>query len=224
MHTAASSVASSPNASATDSMIDLDRFRATPLSRDPYDYLIVPGFLRGESIAAIESDYPVVDRPGSFPVTGMDYGPAFAALLATLEGDAMRDAFAEKFGVDLTGRPTMITVRGRCQGKDGRIHTDSITKILTVLIYMNAAWEAPGGRLRVLRSPTDLENYAAEVPPVAGTLLAFRRGERSWHGHPPFVGPRRVIQLNWVTGADVVRREQARHRLSAWVKKLARFG
>ena len=224
MQTPAVSVASDPNASTTGSLIDLDRFRATPLGRDPYDYLIVPGFLRNELIAAIEADYPVVDKPGSFPVTGMDYGPAFAALRATLEGEAMRDAFAEKFGVDLTDRPTMITVRGRCQGKDGRIHTDSVTKILTVLIYMNAAWEAPGGRLRVLRSPTDLEDFAAEVPPVAGTLLAFRRGERSWHGHPPFVGPRRVIQLNWVTGADVVRREQARHRVSAWVKKLARFG
>jgi hypothetical protein len=203
--------------------IDLERFRATPLVRNPYDYLIVPGFLRGAAIGAIESDYPAIDRPGSFPVTGMAYGPAFAALLATLEGDTMRAAFAEKFQVDLAGRPTMITVRGRCQGKDGRIHTDSATKILTVLIYMNAAWEAPGGRLRVLRSATDLEDYAAEVPPVAGTLLAFRRGTRSWHGHPPFVGPRRVIQLNWVTGADVVRREQARHRISAWIKKLAPF-
>jgi len=206
------------------SVIDLDRFRATPLCHDPYDYLIVPGFLRGEAIPAIEADYPAIDRPGSFPVAGMDYGPAFAALLATLEGDEMRRAFAEKFAVDLAGRPTMITVRGRCQAKDGRIHTDSTTKIITVLIYMNAAWEAPGGRLRVLRSPSDLEDYAAEVPPVAGTLLAFRRGERSWHGHPPFVGPRRVIQLNWVTGDDVVRREQARHRVSAWVKKLVPFG
>lgn len=224
MQMSPASVASGSNASMVDAMIDLDRFRATPLNRDPYDYIIVPGFLRSESIAAIESDYPAIDQPGSFPVAGLDYGPAFAALLATLEGDAMRDAFAEKFGVDLTNRPTMITVRGRCQGKDGRIHTDSVTKILTVLIYMNAAWEAPGGRLRVLRSPTNLENYAAEVPPVAGTLLAFRRGERSWHGHPPFVGPRRVIQLNWVASADVVRREQTRHRISAWVKKLARFG
>jgi hypothetical protein len=224
MHTPAVSVAANAKAPAIDSLIDLDRFRATPLNHQPYDYLIVPGFLRRDAIAAIEADYPAVDRPGSFPVSGMRYGPTFAALLAALEGDAMRDAFAAKFGVDLAGRPTMITVRGRCQGKDGRIHTDSATKILTVLIYMNAAWEAPGGRLRVLRSATNLEDYAAEVPPVAGTLLAFRRGERSWHGHPPFVGPRRVIQLNWVTGADVVRREQARHRLSAWVKKLARFG
>jgi hypothetical protein len=216
MNAPAVSVASTP----TTSAIDLDRFRATPLCRDPYDYIIVPGFLRGDAIAAIEADYPDVARPGSFPLTGMTYGPAFAGLLAELEGEAMRDAFAEKFGLDLADRPTMVTVRGRCQAKDGRIHTDSATKLITVLVYMNAAWEAPGGRLRVLRSATDLDDYAAEVPPVAGTLLAFRRGERSWHGHPPFVGPRRVIQLNWVTGADVVRREQARHRLSAWIKKL----
>lgn len=206
------------------SCIDLDGFRATPLCRDPYDHIIVPRFLRPEAIAAIEADYPAIDRPGSFPLAGLQYGPAFAALVAELEGEDVRNAFAEKFGVDLAGRPVMITVRGRCQAKDGRIHTDTASKIITVLIYMNSAWEAPGGQLRVLRSPDDLDDYAAEVPPVAGTLLAFRRSERSWHGHHPFVGPRRVIQLNWVTDEEVVRREQARHRVSAWVKKLVPFG
>ena len=35
--------------------------------------------------------------------------------------------FEKKFGVDLTGRPTMITVRGRCRAEDGGIHTDSVT-------------------------------------------------------------------------------------------------
>jgi len=206
------------------SAIDLDRFAATKLCRDPYDYLIVPGFLKSSAIAAIDADYPAVARAGSFPLAGLDCGPAFRNLIDELEGEAMRRAFAEKFGVDLAGRPTMVTVRGRCQARDGRIHTDSTTKIITVLIYMNAAWEAPGGRLRVLRSPDDLENYAAEVPPVAGTLLAFRRTENSWHGHSAFVGPRRVIQLNWVTDEDVVRREAARHRVSAWFKKLVPFG
>lgn len=206
------------------SAIDLDRFGATPLSPDPYDHLIVPSFLRAETLPAIEADYPAIDRPGSFPLAGLDFGPAFAALVAELNGEPMRRAFESKFGVDLTDRPTMITARGRCAAKDGRIHTDSATKIITVLIYMNAAWEAPGGRLRVLRSPDDLEDYAAEVPPAAGTLLAFRRSAHSWHGHPPFVGPRRVIQFNWVTDAEVVRRERTRHRLSAWVKKLVPFG
>jgi len=71
-----------------------------------------------------------------------------------------------------------------------------------------------------LRSKDNLDDYAAEVPPTAGTLLAFRRGERSWHGHETFVGPRRVIQLNWVTDMAVVRREQRRHRFSAWTKAL----
>jgi SM-20-related protein len=50
--------------------------------------------------------------------------------------------------------------------------------------------------------------------------LAFRRSNNSWHGHKPFSGPRRVIQFNWVTSGAVVRREQNRHRLSAWMKKL----
>lgn len=204
--------------------IDLTAFETAPLAGDPYDHVIVPGFLRPEAIPAIEADYPAVGRPGSFPLHGLQYGPAFAALIAELEGPAMRDAFARKFGVELDGRPTMVTVRGRCQAKDGRIHTDSETKILTVLIYMNSGWESDGGRLRVLRSAGDLDDFAAEVPPDAGTLLAFRRSDRSFHGHHSFVGPRRVIQLNWVTDAEVVRREQSRHRLSAWAKKLVPFG
>ena len=125
-----------------------------------------------------------------------------------------------KFNIDLTTRPDMITVRGCCSEKDGKIHTDSETKIITILIYMNRAWESSGGRLRLLGSGTDLEDVILEVPPAGGTLLAFRRSNNSWHGHKPFSGPRRVIQFNWVTSEAVVRREQNRHRLSAWLKKL----
>jgi hypothetical protein len=113
----------------------------------------------------------------------------------------------------------MITVRGRCSEKDGKIHTDSETKIITILVYMNSAWESSGGQLRLLRSGTNLEDVILEVPPTEGTLLAFRRSNNSWHGHKPFTGPRRVIQFNWVTSEAVVRREQNRHRFSAWMKK-----
>ena len=206
------------------SAIDLATFAATPLAREPYDHLIVPGFLRPVAIAAIGADYPRIDKPGSFPIADLEFGPAFASLIDEITGPAMRDAFAAKFGVDLTGRPTVVTVRGRCQAKDGRIHTDTASKIVTVLIYMNTEWSDTGGRLRVLRSGDDLEDYAAEVPPDAGTLLAFRRSDRSWHGHRGFVGERRVIQLNWLTDEATARRETRRHRLSAWVKKLAPAG
>jgi hypothetical protein len=151
------------------------------------------------------------------------YGAAFAAVVEELQGSAMRKAIEEKFGISLDGRPTMVTVRGRCRTRDGAIHTDSLTKIITVLIYMNGGWEAPGGRLRLLHSATDLDDFIAEVPPVEGTLLAFKRSDNSFHGHKPFEGERRAIQLNWVTHARVVRKEIARHRLSALVKSLNPF-
>ncbi len=89
---------------------------------------------------------------------------------------------------------------------------------------MNTEWSNEGGRLRVLRSGDDLEDYAAEVPPAAGTLLAFRRSDRSWHGNHGFVGERRVIQLKWLTDEATARRERRRHRLTAWVKRLVPAG
>jgi hypothetical protein len=51
----------------------------------------------------------------------------------------------------------------------------------------------------------------------------FRRSEKSWHGHEPFEGPRRAIQMNWVTDKSVVAREQGRHRISSTFKKLNPF-
>ena len=204
-------------------LLDLDAFAATPLVREPFPYLIVPGFLTTTALAAVNADYPQISQPGSFPASTLDYGPGFARLLDELQGPGLRAAFAAKFDLDLSGRPTMVTVRGRAQAKDGRIHCDSKTKIITVLLYMNGPWEAQGGRLRLLRSATSLDDMVAEVPPDAGTLVAFLVTPHSWHGHGRFVGPRRVIQLNWVTGEDVVQHEQARHRFSARMKRLLRF-
>ena len=114
----------------------------------------------------------------------------------------------------------MVTVRGQARPSDGGIHADAASKLITVLIYMNEAWEAPGGRLRLLHRPDDLDSTVAEVPPEAGTLLAFRVTPHSWHGHHPASGPRRVVQLNWVVSERVVRRERLRHGLSARVKRL----
>lgn len=201
-------------------VLDLAALRKAPLVRDPFDYLILPGFVKPEACAAINADYPRIDTPGSFPVAELTYGPAFAALLAALTGAEVRAAFAEKFGISLQGRPAVVTVRGRCGPKDGTIHTDQESKIITVLIYLNPRWEQPGGCLRLLRSGTDIEDVIEEVPPRDGTLVAFRRGDNSWHGHKPFLGERRVIQLNWVTSARVKAYETLRHRVSAWMKRL----
>jgi hypothetical protein len=199
--------------------LDLAALRAAPLNFEPFEYLILPGFVRPEACAAVNADYPEIGEPGSFPLGQLSYGPGFRGLVEALESDAMRQAFAEKFAMDLDGRPTTITVRGRCGNRDGNIHTDSATKLITVLMYMNPAWEAAGGRLRLLRNGHDLDELVAEVPPTEGTLVAFRRSENSWHGHKLFIGPRRVIQLNWVTGVSAAKLNGLRHGLSAWAKR-----
>ena len=198
---------------------DFDALERAPLERDPFDYLVVPNFLRPERFAEVIADYPQVPGPGSHPPSELDIRGHFAELMQELRGPLFKAAVESKFGIDLTGRPTMYTVRGFVREKDGAIHTDSETKIITVLLYMNENWREDAGRLRLLRSATDLEDYAAEVPPNGGTLLVFRRSERSWHGHKPISGPRRAIQLNWVTHQAVVDHEQGRHRISTKLKK-----
>jgi SM-20-related protein len=204
-------------------MLDLHAFAATTLATEPFPYLIVPGFLKPEARSAVLHDYPKITEAGSFPTSELEYGPAFTALLDELEGPELRAAFEQKFAIDLAAHPTMVTVRGQARAKDGRIHTDSKTKVITVLLYMNSQWEADGGRLKLLRSPDSLDDVVAEVPPDEGTLVAFLVTPSSWHGHGQFVGPRRVIQLNWVTDEGVVRHEQSRHRFSARVKKILSF-
>jgi hypothetical protein len=200
--------------------LGLEQFRLTSLVRQPFEHLIVPEFIGSKTLAEINADFPKISTPGSFPVDQLVFGPAFRTLLDELNSDDFREAFEEKFGIELTGRPTITTVRGRCGVGDGKIHTDSVTKIITVLIYMNESWDQPGGRLRLLRSSRDFNEIIVEVPPIAGTLLAFKRSHNSWHGHEPFVGERRVIQFNWLTSQGHRQIAMLRHHTSASFKRL----
>jgi SM-20-related protein len=204
------------------SFVDIDRLRATPLETKPYDYVVVRNFVKPERLQEVLKDYPDVPGPGSHPPSVLDIRGQFKGLMDELDQAPFRQAVEEKFGVDLAGKPTMYTVRGFTRQTDGKIHTDSETKIITVLLYMNDAWDSDGGRLRVLNS-TDLNDYAAEIPPDGGTLLIFKRSDRSWHGHEPFAGKRRAIQMNWVTSQSVVDHEQGRHARSSRFKKFIRF-
>ena len=201
-------------------LLDLDRLRAAPLCRDPFDFVIVENFVDRDALSPLVADFPSVPGHGSFPVEGLACGRVFSRLVAALTGPALRSAVEEKFGLDLDSRPTMVTVRGRSDGKDGRIHTDSESKIITLLLYLNRAWDRPEGRLRLLRGPDDIDDFVREVAPLAGTMLAFRRSPHSFHGHRPHVGERRMVQLNWMTDPAVVRRELNRHRWSARWKAL----
>jgi len=198
-----------------------NKFDQTPLTTEPFECIVVPGFVRRQALDAARASYPEVPGPGSHPPANLDIRDGFKALVEELLGPQFQFAIEKKFDIDLLNRPTMYTVRGSCRARDGKIHTDSKTKIITVLLYMNDdEWSSETGRLRLLRSGTDLEDYFMEVEPAGGTLIAFKRSDKSWHGHHSFEGRRRAIQLNWVTDQSVVDREQSRHSISTRLKRL----
>ncbi|MGK2915531.1 MAG: 2OG-Fe(II) oxygenase [Porticoccaceae bacterium] len=201
-------------------MLDLEAFRRTPLKREPYPYLVVSNFIAADQLDRVLADFPVIQHPGSIPVSAAPGGPGFQALLAELEGDVFRRAISEKFALPLDGYPVMTTVRGVIREKDGGIHTDSKTKVVTVLLYLNRDWHDDGGQLRVLRDDHDLDNYAAEIPPTAGTLMVFQVTDNCWHGHKPAVGKRLSVQMNYVIGEAAKGKHQFLHRLSARTKAL----
>jgi hypothetical protein len=201
-------------------LLKIDALARTPLQTDPYEYVVVENFLDDKDQAQILGGFPDMPDAGSFPLSELEVGPGLQALFDAMDGPEFRKAIEQKFGLDLAGRATMFTLRGRCDARDGRIHTDSKKKIITVLLYLNEGWQEEGGRLRLLRSGEDLNAVAAEVPPKFGTLLVFRRSDRSWHGHEQYVGPRKVIQMNWVVSDKVAAWEQLRHRISATAKRL----
>jgi len=200
-------------------LLRLDALREAPLTRDPFCYTVVKDFVTPAAAEAIRHDFPQIDYPGLLPVEATRPGLRFNALIEALRGKALARAMSEKFGIDVSDKSVMITVRGRCAERDGRIHTDSVCKLVTALLYFNESWDAQGGRLRLLRRPDDLDDMIAEVPPESGTLVAFRRSACSWHGHEPFVGVRRYVMINWMASTFAAKRELLRHHVSAVAKR-----
>lgn len=203
-------------------LLKIDALAKTPLQTEPYDYVLLEDFLDEASQGQILGGFPDMPDAGSFPLSELQVGPGLQALFDALDGPEFRKAVEQKFGLDLQDKPTMFTLRGRCDARDGRIHTDSKKKIITVLLYLNEGWQEEGGRLRLLKNGEDLNAVAAEVSPKFGTLLVFRRSDNSWHGHEQYVGPRKVLQMNWVVSDKVAAWEQWRHRISAAAKRLGR--
>ncbi|ABQ29596.1 MAG: 2OG-Fe(II) oxygenase [Rhodospirillales bacterium] len=204
-------------------VVDFEGLAATETSADPFPHLVMRGFVRPERLTSVVADLPPLGARGSFPIESVRLGPNAAQLMDEMKGERMRQIIAGKFGLDLDGAPVMLTLRGRTDARDGKIHCDSIAKRVTILLYLNPAseaWARQDGCLRLLRGPDDLEDYAVEVPPVDGTLLVFPNGPTTWHGHRTYVGKRFTVQMNYMTTDAKARYEMRRHRVSALVKRL----
>ncbi len=196
------------------SLIDFEALRATPLQTDPYDYLVVPAFLSASTLQQVNRDYPAIDTAANHALENLSYGPSFAALMEELQSRELATLLGEKFDMELASLPTTVTVRKFCERTDGNIHTDHKSKVITVLVYFNETWDHPDGQLRLLRSKSDIEDYAAQVPPLGGSMIAFRRTDHSWHGHTRFVGERRMVQINYLDQSP----------LAVAAQRISRFG
>lgn len=195
-------------------LLNLAAFDNTPLQHDPFDFLIAEGVMSDEALDEVNQDYPAIDIPANFKPEDLEYGPSFKRLLEEVDSEEFQAAVENKFGVDLHNTTKTITVRKYSEMSDGNIHTDHPSKVMTVLIYFSKEWTQEGGKLRMLRSKTDIEDYAAEATPIGGTLLAFRRSNKSYHGYKRFKGERRMLQVNWVKSS----------RLAWYAQQLSRFG
>ena len=85
-------------------------------------------------------DFPDIDSGGTFPSDNLREGD-IKKLVEELEGDEFKTILENKLGVDLKDAEVITTLRGFSRLKDGKIHTDSQSKIVTVLLYLNKNWD-----------------------------------------------------------------------------------
>ena len=163
-------------------------------------------------------DFPDIDSGGSFPSDNLKEG-GIKKLVEELEGDEFKAILENKLGVNLKDAEVITTLRGFSRFKDGKIHTDSQSKIVTVLLYLNKDWDNEIGNLRLLKKNNDLDNYIQEISSEYGNLVAFKVTDNCWHGFMPFEGKRLSIQLNYIYPKSL-NMHKIRHKLSASFKKL----
>ncbi len=199
-------------------MIDLEAIWGAHVNEWPYKFLVAGNVLGAPDLKRLWEDFPHIEQPGAFPLEELEYGPAFARLIEEFRSKEFIYLIGKKFQINLTLKPLFVSVRGHSRITDGKIHTDSKSRVVSCALYLNDDWEEDAGRLRMLRSSHSFNRPYAEIPPNAGTLVAIRRSDRSWHGHLPYEGQRRCIMLNWMWSRGRREVERLRHRMSSRVK------
>ena len=200
-------------------MLDLERIRNAPVKSDPYPYFIVEQAIAATTAPKVAKDFPDIERPGAINVDDTDYGPAFGTLIEELKGEKLRKLIAEKLDVDLDSRDIVINVRGQMRLTDGNIHTDTPSKLVTVLLYFNEPGEMDKTSLRILKNGRDLDDFVDEVQPRLGNMLVFKVTPNCWHGHRAVPGKRLSLQMNYLSGVKTRGKHQLAHRIVGRMKR-----
>ncbi|MBI3439100.1 MAG: 2OG-Fe(II) oxygenase [Proteobacteria bacterium] len=201
--------------------IDLGAFKRARAAHEPFVHFTGAGALKANQTDALERDFPKLRHAGYLTLGEAKAVGTFAEFLAELQGDEVASVVSELLAFDLRPRPRLVTIMRKCPKRAGRIHTDSKSKRATVLIYFNRAWPAgEAGAVRVLRNEHDFQSTVVEVPPLMGSFLGFLRADNSWHGHLPFEGERKAVQITWLESAADVERKKRTNALAQALKGL----
>ncbi|MBZ0222131.1 MAG: 2OG-Fe(II) oxygenase [Dokdonella sp.] len=195
----------------------------TLLRHAPFSFLVAHEQLPRDAANELARDFPRYDSAGFFPWDPAECGPMLNRLIEELASPRIANAIGARLGLAELGKsPSLVTICRSLNKRHGTIHTDSKSKIVTALLYLNEQWpETDGGCLRFLRRIDDIDDMVVpQVRPLFGTLAAFRRADNSFHGHLPYEGERRVIQIAWLTSEEEKQRKTRRGRLSRLFKKL----
>lgn len=200
----------------------LDRADTT-VQHEPFPFMVAHGQLPREALADLDRDFPRYRSAGFFPYDPGDCGPAITTLIENMTSQAFANVVGQRLGIEGLGDyPTLVTLCRLLNKRHGTIHTDSRSKVATALIYLNPQWpDTSDGCLRFLRRIDDIDSIVTpELTPLYGEVAAFRRCDNSFHGHLPYEGERRVIQVAWLVSEREKLRKTRRGRFSRGFKKL----
>ena len=208
-----------------NTLLDPSRFERgdTCVLHEPFPFMIAHAQLPDEARAALTRDFPRYAGAGYFPYDSADCGPAINALVERLTSPEVADAIGQRLGIDRLDRyPPLVTLCRSLNKRHGTIHTDSRSKMATALLYLNSEWpDSSAGCLRFLHKLDDIDAVIVpELKPLYGEFAVFKRCDNSWHGHLPFAGERRVIQVAWIVDEQERQRKIGRGRFSRAMKKL----
>ncbi len=199
--------------------INGDNLQQAEIKQEPYPYAIIKDFIRPEKLEAICRDFPKLTTGGIFNCTEDNTHGDLAKFIDEIQQPRLCSWLSEQFDLQLENLPTMATLRGHSRSKDGRIHTDSKDKLITLMIYLNSTWGTETGKLRILNSK-NINDKAAEVAPSAGTCVIIKTTDNSWHGYKRYIGSRRSIMLNYFVSHKAAKRHTSSHYFSAKFKKI----
>jgi 2OG-Fe(II) oxygenase superfamily len=195
----------------------------TDVRAEPFPFLIAHGQLPDEARGDLERDFPRYASAGFFPYDASDCGPSINALVERMTTPEFASAVGRRLGIENLGQyPTLITLCRLLNKRHGTIHTDSKSKVATALLYLNQQWpDTSDGCLRFLNRIDDIDDMVApELTPLYGEFAVFKRCDNSFHGHLPYEGERKVIQVAWLTSEEEKLRKTKRGKFSRMFKKL----